>query len=150
MIYLPWIRVQPEGISLNLPGLLETGIEALDRVLPKGIPRNTMMILAGELGTGKSVLMGELFYNILKKRKEPCIYVNFEGPPIAVEQDMEAFGWNLTPFLESGQLKFLDCFSFRMEPTQVPPYVHHVSGIWDCGQSPARADELVQGMEAAK
>src|SRR6266568_1611582 len=26
----------------------------------------------------------------------------------------------------SGQLKFLDCFSFRMEPTQVPPYVHYV------------------------
>src|SRR2546430_6546733 len=58
----------------ELPGLLETGIEALDRVLPKGIPRNTMMILAGELGTGKSVLMGELFFNILKKRKEPCIF----------------------------------------------------------------------------
>src|SRR5437870_10851813 len=85
-----------------------------------------MMILAGELGTGKSVLMGELFYNILKKRKEPCIYVNFEGPPIAVEQDMEAFGWDIAPYLESGQLKFLDCFSFRMEPTQVPPYVHYV------------------------
>ncbi len=101
-----------------MPGLFETGIEALDRVLPKGIPRNTMMILAGELGTGKSVLMGELLYNILKKRKEPCIYVNFEGPPIAVEQDMEAFSWDITPFLESGQLKFLDCFSFRMEPTR--------------------------------
>src|SRR5256886_8131670 len=95
----------------ELPGLLETGIEALDRVLPKGIPRNTMMILAGELGTGKSVLMGELFFNILKKRKEPCIYVNFEGPPIAVEQDMEAFGWDIMPFLESGQLRFLDCRS---------------------------------------
>ena len=109
-----------------MPALLETGIEALDRVLPKGIPRNTMMILAGELGTGKSVLMGELFFNILKKRKEPCIYINFEGPPIAVEQDMEAFGWDITPFLESGQLKFLDCFSFRMEPTKIPPYVHYV------------------------
>ncbi|TMI39071.1 hypothetical protein E6H21_10390 [Candidatus Bathyarchaeota archaeon] len=114
------------GTNLNLPALLETGIEALDRVLPKGIPRNTMMILAGELGTGKSVLMGELFYNILKKRKEPCIYVNFEGPPIAVEQDMDAFGWDIIPFLSSGQLKFLDCFSFRMEPTQVPPHVHYV------------------------
>src|SRR5437879_13901939 len=85
-----------------------------------------MMILAGELGTGKSVLMGELFYNILKKRKEPCIYVNFEGPPIAVEQDMEAFGWDITPYLESGQLKFLDCFSFRMEPTQVLSSVHYL------------------------
>src|SRR2546428_11917896 len=90
-----------------------------------------MMILAGELGTGKSVLMGELFYNILKKRKEPCICVNFEGPPIPVEQDMDAFGWDIIPFLSSGQFKFLDCFSLRIEPTQVPPHVHYVEDRQD-------------------
>src|SRR5205807_8096798 len=84
-----------DGTSLNLPGLLETGIEALDRVLPKGIPRNTMMILAGQLGTGKSVLTGEIFSNISKKRKEPCLYVNFEGPPHAVEPDMAACAWDI-------------------------------------------------------
>ncbi len=109
-----------------MPKSFVTGIDAIDKVLPKGIPRNSMTILAGELGTGKSVLMEELLYSLLKRKKEPCIYVNFEGPPIAVEQDMESFGWEITPFLESGQLKFLDCFSFRMEPTKVPSYVHYV------------------------
>lgn len=104
---------------------LVTGIAALDKVLPRAIPRNTLTILAGELGTGKSVVMEELLWNALK-RKEPCIFVNFEGPPIALEQDMEAFGWEITPFLESGQLRFLDCFSFRMEPVEVPHYVHYV------------------------
>ena len=102
-----------------------TGIEAVDKVLPKGIPRNSLTILAGELGTGKSVLMEELLWSFLR-RKEPCIFVNFEGPPIAIEQDMESFGWEITPYLESGQLKFLDCFSFRMEPLEVPPYSHYV------------------------
>lgn len=105
--------------------LVTTGIEPLDKVLPKGIPRNSMMILAGELGTGKSVLMTELLQSLLK-RKEPCIYVNFEGPPIAVQQDVEAFGWDLSPSLESGQLRFLDCFSFRMEPKQAETNVHTV------------------------
>ena len=109
-----------------MPELFSTGIEALDRVLPKGIPRNNMMILAGELGTGKSVLMSQLLYGVLKRRKEPCIYMTFEGPPLAVEQDMEAFGWDIRPFLESGQLRFIDCFSFRMEPVEVPSYVHYV------------------------
>src|SRR5207249_1325148 len=94
-----------------LPALFSTGIEALDKVLPKGIPRNSMMILAGELGTGKSVLMSQLLYGVLKRRKEPCIYMTFEGPPLAVEQDMESFGWDIAPFLESGQLRFMDCFS---------------------------------------
>ena len=103
---------------------LTTGIEAVDKVLPKGIPRNSLTILSGELGTGKSVVMEQLLWGVLK-RKEPCIFVNFEGPPIALEQDMESFGWEITPFLESGQLKFLDCFSFRMEPVETPPYAHY-------------------------
>jgi KaiC/GvpD/RAD55 family RecA-like ATPase len=85
-----------------------------------------MVILAGELGTGKSVLMSELLHSFLVKRKEPCIYANFEGPPVALEQDMESFGWNIAPFLESGEMRFLDCFSFRMETTETPKHVHSV------------------------
>ena len=85
-----------------------------------------MMILAGELGTGKSVLMSQLLHSVLTRLNEPCIYVNFEGPPIAVEQDMESFGWDVSSFLKSGQLRFLDCFSFRMEPLKVPSHVHLV------------------------
>jgi KaiC/GvpD/RAD55 family RecA-like ATPase len=109
-----------------LPKSFETGIEAVDKVLPKGIPRNSLTILAGDLGTGKSVLMEQLLYSMLKIEKEPCIYMNFEGPPIALQQDMESFGWHIDRYLDSGQLKFLDCFSFRMEPTETPKYSHFV------------------------
>src|SRR5260370_38671659 len=52
--------------------------------------------------------------------------MNFEGPPIALQQDMESFGWNIDRYLDSGQLRFLDCFSFRMEPTETPKYSHFV------------------------
>ncbi len=111
---------------VGLPKSFETGIDALDKVLPKGIPRNSLTILAGDLGTGKSVLMEQLLYSMLKVEKEPCIYMNFEGPPIALQQDMESFGWDIDRYLDSGQLRFLDCFSFRMEPTETPKYSHFV------------------------
>ncbi len=111
---------------VGLPKSFETGIDAVDKVLPKGIPRNSLTILAGDLGTGKSVLMEQLLYSMLKVEKEPCIYMNFEGPPIALQQDMESFGWDIDRYLDSGQLKFLDCFSFRMEPTETPKYSHFV------------------------
>lgn len=100
-----------------------TGIDAVDKVLPKGIPRNNLTILAGELGSGKSVLLEQLLYSRLKA-KEPCIFVNFEGPPIALEQDMASFGWEITPALKSGQLRFLDCFTFRVQNAVAPPYSH--------------------------
>ncbi|TMI08003.1 hypothetical protein E6H34_06330 [Candidatus Bathyarchaeota archaeon] len=111
---------------VGLPKSFETGIDAVDKVLPKGIPRNSLTILAGDLGTGKSVLMEQLLYSMLKVEKEPCIYMNFEGPPIALQQDMESFGWDIDRYLDSGQLRFLDCFSFRMEPTETPKYSHFV------------------------
>ena len=111
---------------VGLPKSFETGIDAVDKVLPKGIPRNSLTILAGDLGTGKSVLMEQLLYSMLKVEKEPCIYMNFEGPPIALRQDMESFGWDIDRYLDSGQLRFLDCFSFRMEPTETPKYSHFV------------------------
>ena len=84
---------------LLLPKSFETGIEAVDKVLPKGIPRNSLTIIAGDLGTGKSVLMEQLLYSMLKVEKEPCIYMNFEGPPVALQQDMESFGWNIDKYL---------------------------------------------------
>ncbi len=84
-----------------LPKSFETGIDAVDKVLPKGIPRNSLTILAGDLGTGKSVLMEQLLYSMLKIEKEPCIYMNFEGPPIALQQDMESFGWNIDRYFHS-------------------------------------------------
>jgi len=123
-----------------------TGIEALDKVLPKGIPRNSLTILAGELGTGKSVLMEELLWSMLR-RKEPCIFVNFEGPPIALEQDMESFGWELAPYFESGQLRFLDCFSFRMEPVETPPHAHYVKDPKDLRSVTASLFNMMEEMK---
>ncbi len=106
--------------------LFHTGIEALDRLLPKGIPRNNLTIIAGELGAGKSVIMNQLLYSLLQAG-EPCIFVSFEGPPIVVEQDMQSFGWDVHPYLDKGQLRFLDCFSFRLEPNVQPePFTHYV------------------------
>ena len=126
ILYLDSASGENSKRVLVLPKSFETGIDAVDKVLPKGIPRNSLTILAGDLGTGKSVLMEQLLYSMLKIEKEPCIYMNFEGPPIALQQDMESFGWNIDRYLDSGQLRFLDCFSFRMEPTETPRYSHFV------------------------
>src|SRR5438093_10979136 len=70
--------------------------------------------------------MEPLLHSMLKVEQEPCIYMHFERPPIALNKDMESFGWDIDRYLDSGQLRFLDCFSFRMEPTETPTYSHLV------------------------
>lgn len=130
-----------------VPKFLVPGIEAIEKTLPKGFPRNSMTILAGELGTGKSVLMEQLLYSVLKIAKEPCIFVNFEGPPIALEQDVESFGWDITPMLKSGQMRFLDCFSFRMEPSEPAPYAHYVKDPKDLRSVTASLFTMMEEMK---
>src|SRR5438309_10841128 len=85
-----------------------------------------MTIIAGEIGAGKSVIMHQLLYSLLRA-VEPCLFVNFEGPTMGVEQDMQSFGWDIHPSLDKGMLRFLDCFSFRLEPSvQSDDYSHDV------------------------
>ena len=134
-------------LALKFSKFLVPGIEAIEKTLPKGFPRNSMTILAGELGTGKSVLMEQLLFSVLKEAKEPCIFVNFEGPPIALEQDVGSFGWDITPMLKSGQLRFLDCFSFRMEPSEPIPYAHYVKDPKDLRSVTASLFTMMEEMK---
>ncbi|MEM0265372.1 MAG: ATPase domain-containing protein, partial [Candidatus Methanomethylicia archaeon] len=60
----------------------KTGIAALDEVLPNGIPRNNMILILGEGGTGKSVFMVQLM-NYRLNLGEPCIFICFDDIPLA-------------------------------------------------------------------
>jgi KaiC/GvpD/RAD55 family RecA-like ATPase len=90
---------------------VKTGVAVLDTLLPDGIPRDNFIGLFGEGGTGKSVILYELFYNQLKMG-EPGIFVCFEDVPRSIMEHMGNFGWDLS---ESNNVRFIDCYSFRME-----------------------------------
>lgn len=93
---------------------IKTDIRLLDELIITGIPRDSFIVLLGEGGTGKSAIVGELCYRFLIKG-EPVIYVALDNSPSSVFSDIESLGWDLSPFCEKGQLKFLDCYSFRMK-----------------------------------
>ncbi len=90
---------------------VKTGIKTLDTLLPNGIPRDNFIGLFGEGGTGKSVILYEIFYNRLATG-EPGIYICLEDIPPSIMRHMENFGWDISQF--TGCFKFLDCYSFRM------------------------------------
>ncbi|MCS7386141.1 MAG: RAD55 family ATPase [archaeon GB-1867-005] len=114
---------------------VKTGIPVLDTALPRGIPRNNMVMIVGEGGTGKSVFILQLMYERLK-RGEPCIFMCFDDAPIAIEQNAMAFGWDLSKYADEDLLRFIDCFSFRMKPdkTKIPKHVTYVENPRDLHQ----------------
>lgn len=97
-----------------------TGVAALDDLLPQGIPANSFVLLAGEEGIRHRGLQTELVWRALR-RGEPAVVISFVDPPIAVVEHFFTFGWNVLPYLESGQLQVVDCFTSRLREEHRSP-----------------------------
>ena len=91
-----------------------TGVDPLDESLPQGIPRNSFVLLTDLAGTRTASIQAELIWRTLQ-RGEPAVYVSFLEPPMSVIQEFVTLDWNVLPYLESGQLQILDCFTYRLE-----------------------------------
>ncbi|MFC7139435.1 ATPase domain-containing protein [Halosimplex aquaticum] len=91
-----------------------TGVAPLDESLPQGIPRNSFVLLTDLAGTRTEAIQAELVWRSLQ-RGEPAVFVSFLEPPMSVIQEFVTLDWNVLPYLESGQLQILDCFTYRLE-----------------------------------
>lgn len=90
------------------------GVAALDAKLPRGMPRNAMVLVSAQPGTRKSDLLTELAWRTLR-RDEPVVYVTFQEPHISLIERFLTLEWNVLPYLESGAFHILDCFTYRVE-----------------------------------
>lgn len=91
---------------------LKLNIEILDLIIPNGIPRNTLIIIRGEPGTGKVSLLTEIAYRALKLG-EPVIMVVYGQTPLSLFQRFLSHGWDISDALKEGRIVFLDGFSTR-------------------------------------
>ncbi|WP_458189551.1 ATPase domain-containing protein [Haladaptatus sp. NG-WS-4] len=92
---------------------LDTGVSALDDFLPQGLPRNSFVLLSGEAGTRDNAIQAELVWRTLQ-RGEPAVVVSFTEPPVSVVEQFLSMEWNVLPYLETGQLHVVDCFTYRV------------------------------------
>ena len=90
-----------------------TGVAPIDESLPQGIPRNSFVMLTDIPGTRDEAVRAELVWRALQ-RGEPAVVVTFLEPPVSVVQEFVTLDWNVLPYLESGQLGFVDAFTHRM------------------------------------
>ncbi len=91
----------------------KTGIPPLDYALPGGFPLGGAVVIAGEPGSGKSVMVSNLSWNVLRSGGS-VIYVNLDDSPDAIIELFTSFGWEPLKYIESRDFKIIDCFSFRL------------------------------------
>lgn len=87
---------EPEGrILIGVPGL--------DEIADGGLPRGGSTLILGPSGCGKTALALRFIVKGLEDG-ERCLYVSFQENPAQLIRKAASFGWELRPFLESGQL----------------------------------------------
>lgn len=84
-----------------------SGIRELDKLIAGGFKRNSINLIVGGPGCGKTIFALQfLVEGILKG--ESTIYVTFEEKKEKLYEDMLTFGWDLAKFEKEGKFVFLE------------------------------------------
>ena len=85
---------------------ITTGIPKLDELLSGGIPRNSITLVSGTPGSGKSILC---FHYIAEglKNGENCLYLTSDERVDNIIKEATALGFDFQHAVESSRLKFM-------------------------------------------
>jgi KaiC/GvpD/RAD55 family RecA-like ATPase len=92
---------------------LKTGIEGFDKLMEKGIPIGSDILIAGGAGSGKTILCLQIIANAAKAGKK-CIYMSFEESEARLKSHMEDFGWNPSELEKKGNFMIKRLSSFEI------------------------------------
>ena len=85
-----------------------TGNKQLDALLDGGFLRNSMVLLAGNPGAGKTILSSSFIYDGALNHDEPGVYACFAETRKRFIQDMKKFGFDFEPLIRRRKVEILD------------------------------------------
>ncbi|MDE1871221.1 MAG: redoxin domain-containing protein [Candidatus Micrarchaeota archaeon] len=93
-----------------------TGIAGLDEILGGGLEKNKVFLVAGEVGTGKTITCLQFIYAGLKNG-ENAIYMTAGDKPEDILGSARAMGWDLEGYIRDRRLFIIDMspYSFKVE-----------------------------------
>jgi circadian clock protein KaiC len=94
-------------VTTSRTEIVPTGLAGLDPILSGGVPRGNVILIEGQIGTGKTTLGTEFVYRGAKDFGEPGIIVVFEVSPDKLTRDAAGLGWDLAEMESKGLLKII-------------------------------------------
>ncbi|MBI4361689.1 MAG: AAA family ATPase, partial [Euryarchaeota archaeon] len=82
---------------------VSTGVPALDEMLGGGLLLGHVIVVSGPTGAGKTIFALQFIYHHLRRGKR-CLYISASDDVESVLKNAMAFGWDMKPYVESGQL----------------------------------------------
>jgi circadian clock protein KaiC len=94
---------------------VKTGIPGLDKLLNGGFIANSVNLISGGPGTGKTIIGLQFLYNNIVKFNEKGVYISFEENLKDIKKDALIFGWDFNKFEEERKCKFLYYYPFEIQ-----------------------------------
>ncbi|MFH1126170.1 MAG: ATPase domain-containing protein [Candidatus Altiarchaeota archaeon] len=86
---------------------VKTGIPGIDELLGGGFIQNTVVIVSGSPGIGKSNFAMQYLYNGATLFNEPGVYITVEDVPEKVVEYGKAFGWDIEKCQKEGKMSII-------------------------------------------
>ncbi|KON30685.1 hypothetical protein AC482_03290 [miscellaneous Crenarchaeota group-15 archaeon DG-45] len=90
-----------------------TGIEGLDEHLQGGFPKGSMILIAGNAGTGKTMLCGQFLHHGAAEGAENGLYVTFSEGRSNFLENMAKLGRGFLELEEQGRFDVLDLITVK-------------------------------------
>lgn len=91
---------------MTVTGRVATGIPGLDPLIEGGLMENSVNLITGETGTGKTIFCAQFIWNGLQKG-DTGLYITLEETPEDIKADAMMFGWDFAGYEKKGLCKIV-------------------------------------------
>jgi circadian clock protein KaiC len=85
----------------------KTGIAGFDKLCEGGFVRNSVNVILGGPGAGKTTFLMQFLWNGVNDFNENGAYVSFEPDVLDLMEDAKTYGWNFAKLDAKGKCKFI-------------------------------------------
>jgi len=131
-------KKQVIGIKNNIIDRAKTGISELDSLIEGGVERNSVNLIAGSAGSGKSIFCTQFIVSGVQDYNEPGIYICFEEKKERFFAHMSLFGWDLSKLEAQKKFVFVE-----YTPEQIKKMIEEGGGLIESLVSKVKAKRIV-------
>lgn len=89
------------------PTRILSGIPGLDEIMGGGIPGNSLVVISGDPGSGKTTLCTQFLVSGATQFNENGVFMSLEESEEEIVRGASYYGWDLTALIKSGRLKII-------------------------------------------
>ena len=93
---------------------IKSGIPGLDPLIGGGVPADSVVLVSGSPGTGKTVMALQFLAEGCTKHNQRGIYVSFEEREEKIRDQASQFGWNFSKLEKAGKLRVISISSLSL------------------------------------